>query len=69
MRLFDPLKEVSLGMNKAQLILSWGVATDVNRSGGGWGVQEQWVYREGTYGPATYIYLRDGVVTSWQDHR
>lgn len=55
---------VQRGMTSAQLIASWGRPEDINRTVGSWGVHEQWVY--GEYG-GPYVYLEDGIVTSWQN--
>lgn len=58
--------EVALGMTSDQVRLSRGRPSDVNRSVGSWGVHEQWVYRK-TNLKNEYVYLENGVVTSWQD--
>ncbi len=55
---------VGLGMTTEQIRASWGSPEDINRTVGSWGVHEQWVYHS-PYGP--YVYIEDGVVTSWQD--
>ncbi|WP_430816160.1 hypothetical protein [Carboxylicivirga sp. RSCT41] len=52
---------VWIGMTKEMLIDSKGNPDDINRSVGSWGVHEQWVYH------SIYVYLEDGVVTSYQD--
>ena len=53
-----------LGMDAEQLQASWGRPTDINRTVSAYGVREQWVYR---YSSTTrYVYLKDGIVTSWQ---
>ncbi|MDI3503787.1 MAG: hypothetical protein PWP64_723 [Candidatus Cloacimonadota bacterium] len=56
-------RKVFIGMNKDQLLISWGRPRDINRTGTAYSTHEQWCY--GDFGP--YIYLEDGVVTSWQD--
>ena len=54
-----------LGMDAEQLQASWGRPADINRTVSAYGVREQWVYR---YSSTTrYVYLEDGIVTSWQD--
>lgn len=56
-------KKIFIGMNKEQLVMSWGRPRDINRTGTSYSTHEQWCY--GDFGP--YIYVEDGVVTSWQD--
>lgn len=55
-------RKINLGMSKQMVIDSWGNPEDVNRTVGGWGVHEQWVY-----GSGTYLYFENGKLTSWQD--
>jgi hypothetical protein len=52
---------VQTGMTAQQLRASWGAPEDINRTVGSWGVHEQWVYS------GSYVYLEDGVVTSFQN--
>jgi len=54
---------IRIGMTREQLIASRGRPSSINRTIGSWGVHEQWVY--GDLGP--FIYLEDGLLTSWQD--
>jgi len=54
---------IFMGMTKEQLIMAWGKPKDINRTVTRYSIDEQWVY--GDFGP--YVYLEDGVVTSWQD--
>lgn len=56
-------RQIWLGMTKDMLIDSWGYPgyDDINRTVGSWGVHEQWIYND------TYVYLENGIVTSWQD--
>ncbi|MEN6446021.1 MAG: hypothetical protein ABFC98_08290 [Candidatus Cloacimonas sp.] len=54
---------IFMGMTKEQLITAWGRPKDINRTVTMYSTHEQWVY--GDFGP--YVYLEDGVVTSWQD--
>lgn len=61
-------KNIWVGMDKDQAILSWGLPNDTNNTVTGGGIRSQWVY--GDFGP--YVYLEgktkaDLVVTSWQD--
>lgn len=53
---------VVIGMSKEMVRASLGEPIDVNRSVGSWGTHEQWVY------DALYVYVENGIVTSWQDH-
>jgi hypothetical protein len=50
-----------IGMNKEMATLSLGSPNAVNRTVGGWGVREQWVYE------TIYLYFENGVLTSYQD--
>ena len=67
--------EVFIGMDKGQVIASWGRPHDINRTVGFWGVNEQWVYGytkyygSGVSGfiPTHYFYFENGKLTSWQD--
>lgn len=54
-------KEIWIGMTKEMLLESWGNPSDINRSIGSWGVHEQCVYYN------RYVYVQNGVVTSYQD--
>lgn len=54
--------KVWIGATKAMVIDSWGKPKDINRSVGSWGVHEQWVYSNGNY-----LYIENGILTSWQD--
>lgn len=61
-------KKIWIGMDRDQLILSWGIAKDENNSTYSFGVHSQWVY--GDFG--SYVYLEGKTegsmkVTSWQD--
>jgi hypothetical protein len=55
--------EVWIGMTQDQLLVSRGLPTTINRTTTVGGVHEQWVYSW----TGTYIYLENGIVTSWQD--
>ena len=60
--------KIQLGMNKKQVIASWGKPRDINKSVGSWGVHEQWIYGEyGTIYKVYYLYFENGILTSWQD--
>ncbi|MBI4230988.1 MAG: hypothetical protein HY608_09160 [Planctomycetes bacterium] len=55
--------EVSIGMTGNQVCASRGEPKSRNRTVGVWGVHEQWVYER------LYVYIENGVVTSYQDSR
>ena len=58
----DAQKEtIRIGITKCQLLASWGTPRDQNRSVGSWGVHIQHIY------PGTYVYTKNGIVTSYQD--
>lgn len=57
---------VWLGASAEQARAALGEPDDVNRSVSRAGVREQWVYARGS-GDTLYVYLDDGVVTSWQE--
>lgn len=50
-----------IGMSKAALIDSIGNPEKINKTVGSWGVHEQYVYGNGLY-----IYIENGIVTSYQ---
>lgn len=54
--------KIFLGMNGRDVLASWGLPQNVNRTVGKWGTHEQWVYPENIY-----VYIKNGKVTSWQD--
>lgn len=54
-------KQVRIGMTELALICSWG-DTKRNRSVGAWGEHIQYVYPSNSF-----VYVENGVVTSWQD--
>ncbi len=54
-----------VGMTAAQLMASWGSPRTNNRSVFAEGERDQWVY--GDFGP--YVYLDNGIVTSYQTTR
>lgn len=54
-------KKIWIGMTKDMLKLSWGSPDDINRTVTSYTVHEQWVYGD------VYVYVEDGIVTSWQD--
>ena len=54
-------RKIGIEMTELALMCSWG-ATERNRTIGSWGVHNQYVYRE-----HQFVYVENGVVTSWQD--
>lgn len=54
-------ERIWIGMTKEMLLESWGRPNDINRTVGNWGVHEQCIYT------SAYVYVENGVVTSWQD--
>ena len=66
--------KIFLGMTKKQAVASWGNPNSINRSGGSFGIHEQWVYERNKYiggtvisVPSFYLYIENGVLKSWQD--
>jgi len=55
-------KKIWIGMTREMAMESWGYPEDINRSVGSWGVHEQWVYSNNRY-----LYIENGILTSWQD--
>lgn len=55
---------IAAGMSSDQVRIAWGKPTSINRSFVVGEIHEQWVYRRGP-GDAQYVYLEDGVVTSF----
>ncbi|WP_424962280.1 hypothetical protein [Ekhidna sp.] len=53
--------EIWIGMTSEMIIDSIGRPNDINRTVTSYGVREQWVYKD------IYLYLEDGVLTSYQD--
>ena len=48
-------------MMDKQVLSSWGEPKERNKTVGSWGVHEQWIYGE------RYIYIQNGVLTSYQE--
>lgn len=57
--------KIRLGMRADLVRASWGEPRDINRTVTSSIIREQWVY--GSTGNRTYIYIRNGTVTSFQD--
>jgi PBP1b-binding outer membrane lipoprotein LpoB len=56
-------KTVAVGMDKLQLIISMGYPDKINKTTNSYGTSAQWIYRD----LDVYVYLDDGIVTSFQD--
>lgn len=54
-------KKFKIGSKATVLACAWGKPDKVNRDVGSWGIRRQWIY--GT----TYVYTKNGIVTSWSD--
>ena len=61
-------KKVSIGMTPEQIRSAWGKPQSVNRTVFSGHVSEQWVYGDPGEG-ATYLYVEDGEMTSFQDSK
>ena len=60
-------RKIRIGMSRKALIQSWGIPSDLNTTVTRYGRHEQFVYGTYTaYSSPTYVYVDDGVVTSWQ---
>ena len=59
--------EISVGMNRHELLMSWGVPNDVNTTTVAGGTSAQWIYGDPIYG-ANYVYLDNDVVTAIQNN-
>jgi hypothetical protein len=55
------------GMTKAMVNEVYGKPDEVNRTGGSWGVHEQWVYAHRSSGKTEYLYFENNKLSSWQD--
>lgn len=58
--------EISIGMNRHELLMSWGVPSDVNSTHTTSGSRDQYVYGNPIYG-ASYVYLDNDVITAIQN--
>lgn len=56
-----PTRRIFIGMRQCALYATWGKPPRENRSVGSWGVNIQHVYG------SSYVYTRNGVVTSYQN--
>jgi len=60
--------EVCVGMTPEDVKASWGNPRTINSSGGEYGSAEQWCYHDSKH-DGTYLYFRNGALTSWQVQR
>lgn len=61
---------IAVGMSELALTCSWGVPGtygSINKSVGSWGERKQVVYRDCQSCQARYVYIRNGLITSWQN--
>jgi hypothetical protein len=58
-------KSIAVGMPQDLVLVSWGEPNSINDNSYG---AAQWIYRVGDF-KAQYIYMKDGVVKSWQNSR
>lgn len=54
-------KQAELGMTSAMISTIMGKPNEINRSGGSWGIHEQWIYDN------IYLYFENDTLKSWQD--
>lgn len=54
-------KTLMVGLPEHLLLLGWGKPEKINTTTGAWGVHKQYVYL------VRMVYVKNGVVTSWQD--
>ncbi|MDD5355870.1 MAG: hypothetical protein PHY56_05000 [Candidatus Omnitrophica bacterium] len=68
MKAFVEAGQIKIGMLEEQLLSSWGNPDKVNKNVGEWGVFEQWSYGDVRYpyNVTYYIYVENGILTSWQ---
>ena len=55
-------RHIQLGMTKEMVIAAIGRPRDINRTGGSFGIHEQWCYPGNVY-----LYFENGILTTWQD--
>lgn len=58
--------KITIGMNRHELLMSWGVPSDTNNTTTVGGKSSQWVYGNPIYG-ANYVYLDNDVITAIQN--
>lgn len=59
-------RKIGVDMNMYEVIYSLGYPNDINATTTSYGRSEQWVYGNPIYG-ANYVYLENGIVTSYQN--
>ncbi len=60
-------QQVVIGMTAAEVVRSWGKPDKINSSASRDSRHEQWVFsRDRDIGRTQYVYLENGVVSSWQ---
>lgn len=52
-----------IGMTSSMALESWGQPNEINRTVGGFGTHEQWIYKNSK----TYLYFDNDKLTGWQD--
>jgi hypothetical protein len=62
MRPFILRQEVTQGMSRQEVYMTWGQPDKVNSSPGSSGYIEEWIY----FSRPAHLFLRDGFVTNWQ---
>lgn len=60
-------RKIGIGMRSIEVIYSLGYPNDINTTTTSSNTNEQWVYGDPIYG-ATYVYLDNWVVTSYQEN-
>jgi hypothetical protein len=56
-------RTTEIGMTKDEIELLYGEPAQINRTGGTFGIHEQWVYPDSN----EYLYFENGKLTAWQD--
>ena len=59
---FITRQQVTRGMSRREVYMSWGRPDKVNSSPGASGYLEEWVY----FNRQIHLYLKEGFVTNWQ---
>lgn len=58
--------KIVIGMTNSEVVRAWGKPNAINRTVAAGGTREQWVYSDAGLRRAQYLYLDDGVLTSYQ---
>lgn len=64
MQPFIARRQITKGMSRKEVYMSWGQPDKVNSSPGASGYLEEWVY----FHRPLHLYLKDGFVTNWQTY-